>query len=264
METYLLSWNPAESPHDFSAAHLARFRSTGRLPYRWRTIRTRNFPVGSRVFVVRAGVDPKGVVASGWTTREPYVAGGTVFVAVQFDRLSREPLIPLAVVERDRRFRGFDWLVQGSGVIIPGDMAERLESKWAAVTGPRAVPDVPQVLAGRRYPEGAVRRVTVNAYERDVRARAECIRHHGTRCVACGFDARTAYGPEFDGLIHVHHVRELSTIGRRYRVNPTKDLLPLCPNCHAVAHSQRPALTVATIAKMVTRRLTTRWSRRRR
>ena len=120
METYLLSWNPAESPHDFSAAHLTRFHSTGRLPYRWRTIRTRNFPVGSRVFVVRAGVDPKGVVASGWTTREPYMMRGTVFVGLQFDQASREPLIPLAALERDRQLRNFDWLVEGSGVPSPG------------------------------------------------------------------------------------------------------------------------------------------------
>jgi 5-methylcytosine-specific restriction protein A len=121
MATYLLSWNPAESPKDFSAAHLARFRTTGRLPYRWRTIRTRNFPVGSRVFVVRAGVDPKGLIASGWTTREPYIARGTVFVGLEFDRLSlfREPLIALAALQRDRQLRDFDWLVQGSGVMLP-------------------------------------------------------------------------------------------------------------------------------------------------
>jgi len=264
MDTYLLSWNPAESPHDFSAVHLARLRGAGRLAYRWRTIRTKNFPVGSRVFVVRTGIDPKGIVASGWTTREPYTVRNTVFVGLEFDRASREPLIPLATLERDRQLRNVHWLVQGSGVAIPEPVAERLEARWAAIAGPRAVHEVPEVLTGRSYPEGASQRITVNAYERDPRARTECLRHHGTRCAVCDFDAGIAYGPEFEGLIHVHHIRELSAVGRRYHVNPRKDLVPLCPNCHAVAHSQRPALTVARITKMVTGRLTMRWSGRRR
>ena len=35
------------------------------------------------------------------------------------------------------------------------------------------------------YHEGAVQSVKVNRYERDPRARAVCIRHHGTKCKVC-------------------------------------------------------------------------------
>jgi 5-methylcytosine-specific restriction enzyme A len=44
------------------------------------------------------------------------------------------------------------------------------------------------------------------------------------------------------GFIRVHHLRELSSLGEGYQVNPVADLRPVCPNCHAMLHTQRPAL----------------------
>jgi putative restriction endonuclease len=97
-----------------------------------------------------------------------------------------------------------------------------------------ALPD--EVSASTQLVEGAVCRVTVNAYERNPEARRRCIAAHGTTCCICGFSFGTAYGPEAAGYIHVHHVRPLSDIGSEYVVDPVKDLRPVCPNCHAVLH----------------------------
>jgi len=90
--------------------------------------------------------------------------------------------------------------------------------------------------------EGAKRQVTVNAYERNPIARARCIEHYGTDCQVCGFDFTAHYGDLGEGFIHVHHRRSLSEIGVDYVVNPVDDLIPVCPNCHAMLHRQRPAL----------------------
>lgn len=84
--------------------------------------------------------------------------------------------------------------------------------------------------------EGGKRTVTVNAYERSPEARAACIEAHGSSCAICAFDFGKVYGPEFEGFIHVHHRIPVSKIGARYKVDPEKDLVPLCPNCHAVVH----------------------------
>jgi predicted HNH restriction endonuclease len=84
--------------------------------------------------------------------------------------------------------------------------------------------------------EGAVRTITVNAYERSSKAREQCIAAHGRACFVCGFRFGEMYGPEFAELIHVHHLRPLSEIGGEYQVNPLVDLCPVCPNCHAVIH----------------------------
>ena len=37
-------------------------------------------------------------------------------------------------------------------------------------------------------------------------------------------------------FIHVHHVTPISKVGREYKIDPIKDLIPLCPNCHAMIH----------------------------
>lgn len=84
--------------------------------------------------------------------------------------------------------------------------------------------------------EGAVRQITVNAYERNPKARRQCIAAHQARCHICGFDFGTAYGPEFAGFIHVHHLRPLAEIRGEYIVDPIEDLRPVCPNCHAIIH----------------------------
>lgn len=86
------------------------------------------------------------------------------------------------------------------------------------------------------YQEGYCRQVTVNAYERDARARRKCIEYYGTDCFVCGFNFAAAYGAEAQGYIHVHHLRPLSEIAVTYTVDPIADLRPLCPNCHAIVH----------------------------
>jgi predicted HNH restriction endonuclease len=97
------------------------------------------------------------------------------------------------------------------------------------------------------YREGAVKRVSVNAYERNPAARRACIEHYGTSCRVCGFNFGQVYGPQVDGLIHVHHLRALSNLGDEYIVDPIADLLPVCPSCHAALHSRSPAYTIEEV-----------------
>jgi hypothetical protein len=99
--------------------------------------------------------------------------------------------------------------------------------------------------------EGAVRQITVNAYERNPVARQQCIDSHGTACCICGFSFGTFYGPETDGYIHVHHLRPLSEIGIEYVVDPVKDLRPVCPNCHAVLHLGSECRTIEEVEQLI-------------
>jgi hypothetical protein len=95
-----------------------------------------------------------------------------------------------------------------------------------------------EVTAPAALWEEAVRRqVTVNAYERNPRARALCIAGWGLDCVVCGFNFEERYGVAACGYIHVHHLR--SPAGEAYVLDPLQDLVPVCPNCYAVIHLQR-------------------------
>lgn len=91
----------------------------------------------------------------------------------------------------------------------------------------------------KKYFEGAKKRITVNAYERDQKARNKCIEYFGCRCQCCEVNFEEVYGEIGRGFIHVHHLKSLSAIGEKYEVDPIKDLIPLCPNCHAMIHRRK-------------------------
>ncbi|NLF72441.1 MAG: hypothetical protein GX575_25685 [Candidatus Anammoximicrobium sp.] len=111
--------------------------------------------------------------------------------------------------------------------------------------------EVPETVT---YSEGATQRVSKNSYERNPKARAACIAHYGPRCVICAFDFSEFYGAAFQDRIHVHHVRALATIGGEYAVDPVKDLRPVCPNCHAMLHTVKPAMGLETLRRIVDER----------
>lgn len=104
---------------------------------------------------------------------------------------------------------------------------------------------------GATYGEGAVRKITVNSYERNPKAREACVREHGTECHACGFNFERAYGGIGSGYIHIHHKRQLSTLKSKYKVDPKTDLVPVCANCHAMIHRRDPAFDVEQIREFV-------------
>ena len=105
--------------------------------------------------------------------------------------------------------------------------------------------------------EGAKKQVTVNAYERNPRAKNACINYYRKKnkgilkCEICGFNFGVKYGDVFANKIHIHHLVELSSIGSEYEIDPTKDLIPICPNCHLIAHSKKPPYTPAEIKDMI-------------
>lgn len=84
--------------------------------------------------------------------------------------------------------------------------------------------------------EGAKYSILVNKYERSSIARMKCIEKYGCKCIVCGMDFEKMYGILGNGFIHIHHIVPLSEIGKEYRVNYEKDLVPVCPNCHAMLH----------------------------
>ncbi len=101
------------------------------------------------------------------------------------------------------------------------------------------------------YPEGALKSLTVNAFERNGKAKRKCLDHYGFSCIACGFDFFRTYGSLGAEYIHVHHVKPLSEIGEQYEVDPIKDLVPICPNCHSMIHRYRPALSIEELERIL-------------
>ena len=81
--------------------------------------------------------------------------------------------------------------------------------------------------------------------------RAACIAAHGSVCKVCGFDFGEVYGPLGQGYIEVHHRLPVSQMGAGYIVNPVRDLVPLCSNCHAAVHRTDPPMETEALAAIV-------------
>lgn len=106
-----------------------------------------------------------------------------------------------------------------------------------------------------KYAEGKTTKVLVNSYERNQVARQKCIEHYGAFCQVCRFNFVEIYGDIGEDFIHVHHVVDIATIGNEYSVDPIKDLIPVCPNCHSMLHKKKPAYLIDELKEMMKSKL---------
>lgn len=113
---------------------------------------------------------------------------------------------------------------------------------------------LPELEEIEGYPEGVKTTVSVNRYERNILNRTACLTANGSVCKVCGFDFESQYGDLGKGFIHVHHIVPVSQISEEYRINPLEDLVPLCPNCHAMAHRRNPPISVAELKSILKQR----------
>lgn len=263
MSHYLLKWNPTNwSRARFLESYYAYLAGE---ELNWSCGGTKRIVAGDRVFLLKTGQEPRGIIGDGFVTKPPELgdhynddlaaSGKTaLYIRVRFNHLFLpEDDVPIARVELDRpELTSTVWNAQGSGKQIPPGIADALEELWASRT--RAIPgEAPDEVRPRPggYPEGAVRPVLVNAYERNPEARAECIRHWGLRCRVCGFDFEKVYGDRGKGFVVVHHIKPISHVGQVYQVDPVRDLIPVCANCHAMIHRTIDAMSIAELKQLL-------------
>ncbi|SET87865.1 5-methylcytosine-specific restriction enzyme B [Oceanicella actignis] len=149
-KNWLLSWNPSRWTWDTLAADRAATISGEKADNRWRCSSSKPRE-GDRVFLIRTGIPPKGVVAVGKITRAPYEAehweqaradaGETTrFVDVAFDSVrdaTTDEIVPLE--ELQSREPDQEWNPQSSGIEIKAKAARSLERLWKAL--PQIGPD---------------------------------------------------------------------------------------------------------------------------
>lgn len=162
MATYLLTWNPVRWLwRDLAAA--ARTRQAGKAVSKaWSSGNNKAIRRGDRVFLLKQGVPPRGVIASGW-------AASDVFEDTHWDPDKRKKKIPgrfvevrfevllnparQAPLEVQRFTRGvlsdIHWATQASGIRIPDRAAVALDRAWKehldalGLTDARAVSKAP-------------------------------------------------------------------------------------------------------------------------
>jgi 5-methylcytosine-specific restriction protein A len=271
MATYLLTWNPARSGQWEDLEECVReIEERGYFEGSWSCGVTKKICPDDRVFLIKLGAEPRGIVASGqavsyayedehWDEQAAAKGKKALYIDVRFDTLldPDKRIFPRARLSKGI-YTKMHWEPQASGATIPDDVAERLEADWARFLK-RPVPFKEIVFpeeaeVARTYTEGAKRQITVNAYERSREARQICIQRYGLNCSVCGFNFEETYGRTGKGYIHVHHLKPLSEIGKDYELNPITDLRPICPNCHAMIHQRNPAYKIDELKRILRRR----------
>lgn len=84
--------------------------------------------------------------------------------------------------------------------------------------------------------EGAITQVNITRRERNPKLREACLKKYGYVCQCCGIDFEKIYGEIGREYIEVHHLFPISQTEGEHEVDPEKDLVPLCSNCHSMIH----------------------------
>lgn len=168
---WLLSWNPSRWTWDSLAADRAATINGEKADNRWRCGSTKPHE-GDRVFLMRTGTAPKGIVAVGKVTRAPYEAAHwdatraeagetTRFIDVAFDAVRDAAADAIVMLEDlERQEPGQEWNPQSSGIEIKSKPARTLERLWKALpalSGSGGSDDPTTVIAKPAHPVGTPR-----------------------------------------------------------------------------------------------------------
>jgi 5-methylcytosine-specific restriction protein A len=239
----ILGWNPNRwNRWDYPGA-VEQVAESGRFLARWSVGHNRNIEAGTEVWLLLHGSSDAGagLIGHGVVMSEPYAAvhsAGTAatdcYVSIAFDAL-----LPIGDQIRPGTLQSavpaisWDDAKRGSSLAVPRAAEPDLRRLWRD-HGPPAME--PMHLVSGTCPPHGVSTIDVNRYERNPDARRVCLAFHGTSCAACGFSFEASYGETGTGFIDVHHVVPPVMLGDGYQLDPVADLVPLCPNCHAMAH----------------------------
>ena len=260
MAVFLLAWNPKKWtwPKKNLAEAIRKTKSGGDALDNWSFGRSQKARIGDRVFLIKLGQAPKGLVASGFVVGAPRLGAhyqdakkpSQVYVRVRWDRLvDGYKSVVVAREELDESpFSKQHWDTQVSGISIKPHVAAALELLWMQRLGILCGPWYGEEESNKPvFVEGCKLRVMVNRYERDPIVRAKCIERFGAYCSVCETDLKAIYGDVAAGFIHVHHLTPLAKIGKGSIIDPKKDLRPVCPNCHAIIHRGNPPYSIETV-----------------
>ncbi|MBJ2122279.1 HNH endonuclease [Arthrobacter sp. MSA 4-2] len=237
----LLGWNPDRGDDPFGGYRSTVDEVTGAGFFRCKwLLPPLQATAGTEVWLFSQGSRERGVLGHGRVVAppDPLPSGrGGAPGIVEFDALRpRGDSIPLDLLTL--RVPGIAWGVNRPSLRIPAAAGLALRTLWAETSTPEEAD--PLLPPPGTLPPGALAQARVNRYERDPSARRVCLAHHGTSCAVCGFSFEEAFGPPGRDFVHVHHLAPATRLVAGYELDPIADLVPLCPNCHSMAHLRLP------------------------
>ncbi len=260
MPTYLLVWNPKRW-HWWDELGDSFDKVGEYYVGNWSSGNNKSIRKGDRIFLIRLGKEPRGIVASGHALSSPEEGehwdeglGRTRkkarYVSIRLDTLlnpAREQILYRTQLNSGVLSK-MNWDSRASGVRIPDDVAAALEVAWSRLIH-KGVQPIP--IAEPKAMEG-IRTETVKY----VRGRSRALRDQalvdamGTCCV-CKNDFSAVLNGKGVRVLQVHHRKQLAASAAP-RVTRLKDLAVVCANCHMLIHmNPSRALPIETLQKML-------------
>ena len=137
MKTWLLTWNKEkfawDDERDGYKQMITEINQMGCSYCRWSCGNNRSIQEGDRVFLIKLGNYPKGIVGSGYAASNPFddEDQATRRIFVRFDKIYNYEMDKiLGYNELLNISEKFNWMSQSSGVSIPVSIANKLEDRW--------------------------------------------------------------------------------------------------------------------------------------
>jgi len=265
MNTYLFLWNPERWPWTTLEQDIKEMNLTGQYSGRWSCGNRKSIQSGDRIFILKVGKAPKGIIAAGFATSEPFEGKhwgeenkNALYIDIDFEVLlnhNEEPILTVDDLNNTGNLAKQNWKPQASGTAVKSELIDELEAVWFHFLTTQKIRHSPFIHIDneiqKTYKEGAPKQGSVLKYERNPFARKKCLDFYGYTCVVCGFNFEKTYGQIGKDFIHVHHLTQISTVGQTYEIDPIRDLRPICPNCHSIIHKQKTPLTIKEVEQLI-------------
>jgi len=135
-KAYLFGWNPIKFEWADLDDDIQKLTTTGTLTDNWSVISHKSIKPGDRAYVVRVGVEPKGIFASGIISSHAYPAfrqGRHYYrIEISFDVLlnpNKEQILTLDILKTGN-LAAQNWTPQASGISIKPQLTDELEGVW--------------------------------------------------------------------------------------------------------------------------------------
>jgi 5-methylcytosine-specific restriction protein A len=263
MNAIILLWKSSEKDSWITFDYdLKRCRTEGSFITDW-NVHTKNIQVGDYAFFYHTGKN-NGIFGAGFVTDPPYKNidwkgkdKQLYYIDIKVcelvdpnsdELLSRENL-PKELINSNLLWSS------GASTITNDSLINEIIDKWSQVYNTKKNFDkiIDEIFKGREgdFREGRVKERISKIHERNYKARIQCIRHHSYTCKVCKLNFYDKYGEAGKDFIHVHHKILVSSRDEAYSINPIEDLVPVCPNCHAIIHKRNPPYEVDEVKQML-------------
>ena len=145
MRTYLVTWSPKKWQWTDLPRRISEIKKKGFCITDWSYGNDRSIAKGERLFLLRQGEEPRGIVGTGWAESEPYeeihwreekarAGRTTMHLKVRCGTLLNPETESIFLREwlNEGLLSKVNWNTQISGISIRSEAANFLEGKWAA------------------------------------------------------------------------------------------------------------------------------------